>query len=85
MLLAVSFILSTAGNNYLTRFSITCSNKDVLYNKGIINSTDILDDYSNEVVQNFNITNSTEVKLWDLKICSLETMLAESAEGTGLA
>lgn len=38
-----------------------------------------------ELVQKLNSTNSSLVEQWGLKKCSLEAMLDNSAEGTGLA
>lgn len=66
-------------------FSLTClnyRNNEVLFKHGFISSTNITKDYSTTLVEKYNSTNTTD---WGFKECSLETMLSDVGEGTGLA
>lgn len=54
-----------------------------MFKHKLINSTNITSDYSNTLVTHYNLTaNTTD---WGFKHCSLESMLSDVGEGTGLA
>lgn len=65
-------------------------NNEILVSaKLIMSNHSITNDYSTSLVEKYNLTNATDFGLktddWGFKVCSLETMLSEVGEGTGLA
>lgn len=66
-----------------------CRNNEILLAAKLINSTVIENDISESLIAKYNSTNATDYGLksnsWGFKECSLETMLSEVGEGTGLA
>lgn len=57
-------------------------NNKILLDHGYINITNITNDMSTNLVEQYNTTNATH---WGFKKCDLQTMLSDVGEGTGLA
>jgi solute carrier family 6 (neurotransmitter transporter, amino acid/orphan) member 15/16/17/18/20 len=62
--------------------TFNCRNNEIMFKHGFINNTNITRDESTRLVTIHNSTNTTD---WGFKHCSLETMLSDVGEGTGLA
>lgn len=56
-------------------------NNKAFFNHGLINSVNITNDFSTEIFKKYQ----ENITVWDLKECSMEKMLSEVGEGTGLA
>lgn len=56
-------------------------NNEMFLKHDLINATNITQEYSNSLVEKYNLTHPE----WNLKHCSLEVMLSDVGEGTGLA
>jgi solute carrier family 6 (neurotransmitter transporter, amino acid/orphan) member 15/16/17/18/20 len=57
-------------------------NNEILFKHGLINNTNITHELSTDMVHQYNTTNATT---WGFEECSLEKMLSDVGEGTGLA
>lgn len=61
------------------------NNKEIFFRHNLTNSTDISDDQAVFHFKDFNASHPNETKAWGLEECSLEVMLSQVGEGTGLA
>lgn len=59
--------------------------RNIFLSHNVINSTNISDSDVYKIYLDFNATHPNESNAWKLQECSLEKMLSEVGEGTGLA